>query len=133
MSEDKLKNKDELFEKICVLLGGRVAEEFFCQNITTGASDDIEKLTTLAYLYVTRYGMDDSVGMFYFDREEKDKYSEPLRKKVDDAVQKLISRAYNKTKEVLEKNRYLIKNFAEKLLEKETVNQSDIDLIFSKV
>ena len=48
MSEDKLKNKDELFEKICVLLGGRVAEEFFCQNITTGASDDIEKLTTLA-------------------------------------------------------------------------------------
>ena len=77
--------------------------------------------------------MDDSVGMFYFDREEKDKYSEPLRKKVDDAVQKLISRAYNKTKEVLEKNRYLIKNFAEKLLEKETVNQGDIDLIFSKV
>ena len=133
MSEDKLKNKDELFEKICVLLGGRVAEEFFCQNITTGASDDIEKLTTLAYLYVTRYGMDDSVGMFYFDREEKNKYSEPLRKKVDDAVQKLISRAYNKTKEMLEKNRYLIKNFAEKLLEKETVNQGDIDLIFSKV
>jgi len=133
MSEDKLKNKDELFEKICVLLGGRVAEEFFCQNITTGASDDIEKLTTLAYLYVTRYGMDDSVGMFYFDRKEKDKYSEPLRKKVDDAVQKLINRAYKKTKEMLEKNKYFIKKFAEKLLEKETVNQGDIDLIFSKV
>ena len=71
--------------------------------------------------------------MFYFDRKEKDKYSEPLRKKVDDAVQKLINRAYKKTKEMLEKNKYFIKKFAEKLLEKETVNQGDIDLIFSKV
>ncbi len=131
MSEDKLKNKDELFEKICVLLGGRVAEEIFCENITTGASDDIEKLTTLAYLYVTRYGMDASVGTFYFDSERKDRYSETLRKKVDTAVQKIITRAYKKTKEMLEKHRHLIKKFANKLLEKETVNQVDIDIIFS--
>jgi len=131
MSEDKLKNKDELFEKMCVLLGGRVAEEIFCENITTGASDDIKKLTTLAYLYVSRYGMDESVGMFYFDRECKDRYSETLKNKVDTAVQKIINRAYEKTKEMLEKHRHLIKKFAKKLLEKETVNQIDIDIIFS--
>ncbi len=133
MSEDKLKNKAELFEKICVLLGGRVAEEIFCKNITTGASDDIKKLTTLAYLYVSRYGMDESVGMFYFDGEHKDRYSETLKNKVDTAVQKIINRAYEKTKEMLEEHRQLIEKFAKKLLEKETINQIDIDIIFSHI
>ena len=133
MSEDKLKNKDELFEKMCVLLGGRVAEEIFCENITTGASDDIEKLTHLAYLYVTRYGMDNSVGTFYFNRDRRDIYSETMRKKVDTAVQKLITRAYKKTKEMLEEHSHLIEKFAKKLLEKETVNQVDIDIIFSGI
>ena len=133
MSEDKLKNKDELFEKMCVLLGGRVAEEIFCENITTGASDDIKKLTTLAYLYVSRYGMDESVGMFYFDGEHKDRYSETLKNKVDTAVQKIINRAYEKTKEMLEEHRQLIEKFAKKLLEKETINQIDIDIIFSHI
>ena len=131
MSENKLKNKDELFEKMCVLLGGRVAEEIFCGNITTGASDDIEKLTRLAYLYVTRYGMDNSIGTFYFDREWKGLYSETLRKKVDISVQKIINRAYKKTKEMLEEHSHLIEKFAKKLLKKETVNQVDIDIIFS--
>ena len=133
MSEDKLKTKDELFEKMCVLLGGRAAEEIFCENITTGASDDIKKLTTLAYLYVSRYGMDESVGMFYFDREYKDRYSDTLKKKVDVAVQKIINRAYKKTKEMLEEHRHLIEKFSKKLLEKETVNQVDIDIIFSNI
>ena len=131
MSEDKLKNKDELFEKMCVLLGGRVAEEMFCKNITTGASDDIKKLTTLAYLYVTRYGMDDSIGTFYFDREKNALYSETLRNKVDDSVQKIIKSAYKNAKEILEEHKHLIEKFAKKLLEKETVNQVDIDIIFS--
>lgn len=131
MSEDKLKNKDELFEKMCVLLGGRVAEEMFCKNITTGASDDIKKLTTLAYLYVTRYGMDDSIGTFYFDREKNALYSETLRNKVDDSVQKIIKSAYKNAKEMLEEHKHLIEKFAKKLLEKETVNQVDIDIIFS--
>ena len=131
MNEDKLRNKDELFERMCVLLGGRVAEEIFCENITTGASDDIEKLTRLAYMYVTRYGMDDSIGTFHFDRERRDIYSETLRKKVDTAVQKIINRAYKKTKEMLEEHSNLIEKFAKKLLEKETVNQVDIDIIFS--
>ena len=131
MSEDKLKNKDELFEKMCVLLGGRVAEEMFFKNITTGASDDIKKLTTLAYLYVTRYGMDDSVGTFYFDREKNALYSETLRNKVDDSVQKIIKSAYKNAKEMLEEHKHLIEKFAKKLLEKETVNQVDIDIIFS--
>ena len=75
--------------------------------------------------------MDESVGMFYFDREYKDRYSEMLKNKVDTAVQKIINRAYEKTKEMLEGHRHLIEKFAKKLLEKETVNQIDIDIIFS--
>ena len=101
------------------------------QNITTGASDDIKKLTTLAYLYVTRYGMDDSIGTFYFDREKNALYSETLRNKVDDSVQKIIKSAYKNAKEMLEEHKHLIEKFAKKLLEKETVNQVDIDIIFS--
>ena len=131
MNENKLRNKDELFEKMCVLLGGRVAEEICCMNITTGASDDIEKLTELAYLYVTKYGMDKHVSTFYFDRANIDRYSNKLRKKVDMAVQKLIERAYKKTKKLLESHKLLVGKFANKLLEKETVNRVDIDIIFS--
>ena len=130
MSEEKLRNKDELFEKMCVLLGGRVAEEIFCGNITTGASDDIEKLTRLAYLYVTRYGMDKSIRTFHFDRERKERYSESLRKKVDSAVQKLINRAYVETKNILQKKKNLVTSLATKLLEKETLNQTDLDIIW---
>jgi len=130
MSETKLRNKDELKEKICVLLGGRIAEELFCGNITTGASDDIEKCTKIAYQYIAVFGMDDQIGCMHCNWHDKS-LSEDLRQRVDKAVQTLIRECYQRTKILLQENKEIIKKMAESLLEKETLNQEDIDLFFS--
>ena len=132
VSEAKLKNKDELSEKICVLLGGRVAEEIFCGNITTGASDDIQKLTLLAYNYVSIYGMDKDISTFYYNRNSS-QYSEDLRKKIDNSVHKLIEMCYIQTKKLIAENKVYIESMAQALLEKEILNQEEIaDLLRRK-
>ena len=104
MSENKLKTQNELLDDMCVLLGGRVAEELFCHQITTGASDDIQKLTNLAYLYVTYYGMDKRLNTFYYNQEENDRYSEYLRKNI--SIETLV---------ILDKILGFKKNFDKKL------------------
>ena len=131
VSENKLQNKDELFDRMSVLLGGRVSEEIFCGNITTGASDDIDKLTEIAYQYVSRLGMDVEISTFYFDLNKKDRYSDGMRVKIDMAVQKIIKKAYQQAVRVLKKNRDLVEKLTQKLLEKETLNQTDLDIIFN--
>ena len=83
VSETKLKNRDELLERMCVLLGGRVAEELYFENVTTGASDDIKKLTDLAYQFVGNFAMGRQIpGTFYYNRKNR-YYSEATREKVD--------------------------------------------------
>ena len=128
MSDAKLRNKDEILDSICVLLGGRIAEELFCGNITTGASDDIQKLTELAYHYVTIYGMEESIGTFHYVKERK--YSEKLHKKIDKAVLDIIQKSYARAKKFIQKNHHLIEKLAEVLLEKETLVINDLDEIF---
>ena len=128
MSDAKLRNKDEILDSICVLLGGRMAEELFCENITTGASDDIQKLTELSYHYVTIYGMEESVGTFHYEKERK--YSEKLHKKIDKAVLDIIQKSYARAKKLIQKNRHLIEILAKTLLEKETLIVTDLDEIF---
>ena len=130
VSENKLQNKDELFDKMSVLLGGRVSEEIFCGNITTGASDDIDKLTEIAYQYVSRLGMDTEISTFYFDLNKKDRYSDGMRVKIDMAVQKTIKKAYQQAVRVL-KNRDLVEKLTQKLLEKGNLKPTDLDIIFN--
>ena len=130
VSETKLKNKDELLEKMCVLLGGRVAEEVLCGNITTGASDDIKKLTALAYKFVGNFSMDSQIGHFYYHRH-KAIYSESLKEEIDRMVQKIIRDCYERTKKIIQENRVVIKKMGDTLLEKETLNQEEIVALFS--
>ena len=125
-NDSKLLNKDQIFEKMCVLLGGRVAEEIFCENITTGACDDLERLTNLAYKYVSIF------SNFHFQKEDKI-YSEKLRMKMDKSVQKIIEKAYKKTKKTMIKNKKLVEKMTKKLLEKETLLQTDLDIIFNEI
>tara|TARA_Y100001970_G_scaffold173950_1_gene212352 strand:- start:2127 stop:3818 length:1692 start_codon:yes stop_codon:yes gene_type:complete len=129
ISESKLKNQDELVEKICVLLGGRIAEEVFIGSITTGASDDIQRLTQLAYQYIGLFGMDKEISTFHYDGKLQH-YSEDLRKKVDHRVQELIHTCYDRTKRLIEDNKPRIEAMARALLEKEILNQEDIELLF---
>ena len=128
-SETKLKNKDELIEIICVLLGGRVAEELLCNNITTGASDDIERCTRLAYQYVSVYGMDEQLGCMRCNWKDKH-ISEELRQKIDTTVEQLIRECYKRTKNILKNNIEKVKKMGETLLERETLNQEDIMELF---
>lgn len=129
VSETKLKTKEEILEKICVLLGGRVAELIFCGGITTGAADDIEKSTALAYQYVAQFGMHDDIGPINCIKEGK-QYSEKLRAAIDDCVHVITQNCYVRTKELIEKNKPKIEKMTAALLERETLNQRDIEILF---
>ena len=129
MSENKLKNKDEILDEICVLLGGRVAEEIYIRNITTGASDDIQRLTELAYMYVTIYGMDKEINIFHFNKNIKNRYSEETKKDIDESVKKIINKCYEKTKKLLSSKEKLMNKLAKKLLDYESLHKQDLDNI----
>ena len=131
VSETKLKTKEELLERICVLLGGRVAEEFFCDSITTGASDDVEKLTTLAYRYVGNFAMDSKFGAFHYDRGQGI-YGNTLREEVDTKVQDIIHGCHIRVKHMIKDNKGLVRKMADVLLERETLLQDEIVTLFTE-
>ena len=122
--DTKLYSRSELKDKMAVLLGGRIAEEIFCDDFTTGASDDIEKLTSLAYKFVCVYGMS-SIGPYYCDWRDK-QISEELKKKIDSDVKVLIDEAYLRAKEFIMKNKEKVHKLAGELLEKETLVTDDL-------
>ena len=124
--DTKLYSSEELKEKMIVLLGGRAAEEIFCDDITTGAGDDIEKLTKMAYKFVTVFGMDKSVGTVYCDWVDK-KISKEFRQRIDNAVIEHIESAYVSARTMITNNKTKVKNLANLLLEKETVIKKDLD------
>jgi len=130
VSETKLKTREEILEKICVLLGGRVAENIFCGGITTGAADDIEKSTALAYQYVAKFGMHDDIGPINCMKKGK-QYSEKLRAAIDDCVHVITQGCYKRTTELIEKNKPKVEKMTSALLERETLNQRDIEGLFS--
>lgn len=130
MSENKLKKKEEILDDICVLLGGRVSEEIFMNSITTGAYDDIQKLTEIAYMFVSVYCMDNYI--FHYNLELKDRYSEDLKKEIDDSVKKIINECYNKTKKLLNNKKEYVEKLAVELLRNETLNESDLKIILNK-
>ena len=132
MPENKLMTKDEFLDDMCVLLGGRVAEELFCGQITTGASDDIQKLTQRAYLYVSHYGMDSTINTFYYNLDQNDRYSNDLRKDIDITVQELINSCYQRTKDILNQNEIFVRKIKEELIENDTLNKDDLINIFSE-
>ena len=131
MPENKLMTRDEFLDDMCVLLGGRVAEELFCGQITTGASDDIQKLTQRAYLYVSQYGMDSNFNTFYYNLEQNDRYSNDLRNNIDTTVQNLINSCYQRTIEILTQTEIFVRKIKEELIENDTLNQEDLINIFS--
>ncbi len=130
LPENKLRTKEELLDDICVLLGGRIAEEIYIGQITTGASDDIQKLTQLGYSYVSIYGMDDEISTINYQSDIE--YSQDTRNRIDLAVKQIVNRCYHKTKNMLELYNHHVKTIAEDLLEKETLYEEDLDKIFQE-
>ena len=122
--DKKLYKFEELYDQICVFLGGRVAEEVIFNSITTGASDDIERLTNIAYQMVVRYGMIDELGAINYT--EKSELSDEMKNKIDNKIKQIVSSAYIRTRDILRKNEKYVRLLAEKLLDKETLLYDDI-------
>jgi AFG3 family protein len=135
--EQYLYNTDQLFDQICMTLGGRASEELNFHKISTGAQNDLQQITRIAYSMVTVYGMNDKVGniSFYDPAQENSftkPYSEETSKLIDEEVRKLIDKAYDHTKELLRgKSKEVIK-LAEALLVKEVLFQSDVETLIGK-
>ena len=108
--DQKLYTKEELFERMCMTLGGRVAESLIFNRITTGAQNDLEKVTKMAYAQVREFGMSDNVGLVCFPEQEVQErgrrpYSKKLANLIDMEARTLVTRAYKKTEEVLMQNK----------------------------
>ncbi len=133
--EDRfLMTVEELNDKICALLGGRVAEEIIFGRISTGAQNDLERITNLAYAMVAEYGMSEELGYLSLtDSNNPDnsygfnkKYSEKTAERIDQAVQNIIQINYKTTFELLKKHKDKLDEMAQSLLEKEVLNHNDL-------
>lgn len=139
-TEDRfLMTRKELENKMAVLLGGRAAEKLIFSEISTGASDDLARATDIARAMVLRYGMSDAIGNVVYDREQmaylqtgfpvpqSRDYSEETASKIDLTIRSLLDRALERAIQILDKNRALLDQTAQQLLETETLNQPEIE------
>jgi cell division protease FtsH len=135
--EQYLYNTDQLMDQICMTLGGRAAEDIFFGKISTGAQNDLQQITRMAYSMVTVYGMNDKVGnVSFYDPQQENSftkpYSEETSRLIDEEVRKLIDKAYDRTKELLTSKKEQVGVLAEKLLDKEVLFQSDVEQLIGK-
>jgi AFG3 family protein len=135
--EQFLYTTEQLLDGMCMTLGGRVAEDIVFGKISTGAQNDLERITKLSYAMVTIYGMNDKVGNVSFNDTQGEyqfnkPYSEKTSEIIDIEVREQIDRAYQRTKALLTDKRDGLEKLAHKLLEKEILFQSDLEEILGK-
>lgn len=135
--EQYLYTTEQLIDQICMTLGGRAAEDIFFGKISTGASNDLQQITKIAYSMITVYGMNEKVGnISYYDPSQENHftkpYSEETGKMIDEEVRKLIDAAYERTKALLTQKRGDVEKLAKALLEKEVLHQSDVEELIGK-
>lgn len=137
--ERAITTKDQLLDEMCSALGGRAAEELIFGRISSGAQNDLEKITKQAYAMVSIFGMSDKVGnvSFYDSTGQSDysftkPYSEKTAEIIDEEVKKLIDEQYERAKKVLKENAEGHKKLAKVLLEREVIFSEDLENIFGK-
>jgi len=135
--EQYLYNTDQLMDQICMTLGGRASEDIFFGKISTGASNDLQQITKIAYSMITVYGMNDKVGnISYYDPSQENVFTKPFSeetgKMIDEEVRKLIEKAYQITKSLLIEKREEVEKLAKELLKKEVLFKSDVEALIGK-
>ena len=138
-NDDNHMGKNKLNDTIAMMMGGRISEELFMKDISTGASNDIKRATELARKMVTNWGMSERFGFMSFASDEeifvgrnyqsKNEYSEETAKLIDEEVKKILDYNYARAKEVLSKNEQFVKQMAELLLERNTIYKEEVDMI----
>jgi len=137
-----LYSRDKFRDELAGLLGGRVAEEEVFGDITTGASNDLERVTKLARAMVTQYGMSDVLGpqtfgekeeLIFLGREigEQRNYSEEIAEEIDREVRKLVHEAYQRARTIIRESRAKLDELARRLIDHETVDANEFLAIFA--
>ena len=137
-----LESRNGMLDQIAVLLGGRTAEELFCDDITTGASNDLERATKLAREMVTRYGMSEELGTQVFGEAQHEVFlgrdyakhqddSAETAKRIDDEVERIIREAHGRARAVQDERRAQMDTMARVLLERETVEGKAVDALLN--
>ena len=136
--ERQITTREQLQDEMCATLGGRAAEELVLGKISTGASNDLERVTKQAYAMVVYFGMSDKLpNLNYYDSTGQDwgftkPYSEETAKLIDTEVQKIINEQYDRAKRILSENKEGHSKLAQVLLDREVIYSEDIEHIFGK-
>ena len=137
--ERQLVHTDQMLDEMCATLAGRAAEKLMFDRISTGALNDLEKVTRQARAMVTVYGLNDKIGnITYYDSSGQSEYnftkpySEDTAKIIDKEISELIETQYQRAIEILRKNKDKLTTLAELLLEKEVIFKNDLETIFGK-
>ncbi|MGB5820733.1 MAG: ATP-dependent zinc metalloprotease FtsH [Saonia sp.] len=137
--ERQIVTKSQFIDQICASLGGRAAEEIIFNEVSSGALDDLEKVTKQAYNMVSYYGLDEKIGpiSFYDSTGQNERllgkpYSEEMAKLIDHEVQNLVNKAYERTKNLLMAHKGELEKLAKFLLKKEVVEKEGLEEILGK-
>ncbi|XP_062511013.1 paraplegin-like [Corticium candelabrum] len=130
-SDQKFYNAEQLFDRMCMLLGGRAAEALVFRRITSGAHDDLRRVSELAYTQIQVFGMNSRIGHISFPLSRssdmvKKPFSQKLSKMIDEEVRLQVSQAYSHTEQVLKEHHDKLRKLALSLIEREVLNYDDI-------
>jgi cell division protease FtsH len=136
-TEQYLYNVDQLMDQICMTLGGRASEQIFFGKISTGASNDLQQITRMAYGMVTAYGMSDKIGnVSFYDPTTENSFTKPFSegtgKIIDEEVKNIIDKAYAQTLQLLTDKKEQVEILAKELLAKEVLHKSDVEELIGK-
>jgi cell division protease FtsH len=135
-------DRDQILQNIAVLFGGRIAEELFMQQMTTGAANDFQRATEMARRMVTEWGMSDSLGPMVYGENEGEVFlgrsitthknvSEATMQKVDAEIRRIVDDQYRLARRLLDENRDKVEAMAKALLEWETIDAEQVNDIMS--
>ncbi|KAA6313239.1 ATP-dependent zinc metalloprotease FtsH [termite gut metagenome] len=134
--ERQITTKEQMLDEMCATLGGRAAEDLFLGKISTGAMNDLERVTKQSYGMIAYLGMSDKLpNLCYYNNDEysfSKPYSEHTSELIDEEVKRMINEQYSRAKEILSKHREEHNQLAQLLIEKEVIFAEDVECIFGK-